>query len=217
MSQENGEATVWHWTQRVFSSEDLRREYRGQKSLVLPPRGLVTPQAADELKSRGISVSWQVSASGGRKPPDDCTRNAWHYATENPDSLVDAAIQSLARDGLHFVKWKTAAEPIAACAKVLTGLLVGKESAGGVVFCSNPWLMCCVANKVTGVRAATVQNAKEAAQARASTGANFFAVPMPGRTVFEVKSLLKAVVTTTPKCADETTKVFEELDQHARG
>ncbi|MCI0738597.1 MAG: RpiB/LacA/LacB family sugar-phosphate isomerase [Gemmataceae bacterium] len=215
MSQENGEATVWHWTQRVFSAEDLRHEYRGQKSLVLPPRGLVTPLAADELKSRGINVSWQVSASGGRKPPDDRTRRVWHCVTENPDSLVEAAIQSLARDGLTFGKWDSTRVPVAVWAKALAGQLVGKESAGGVVFCSNPWLMCCVANKVTGVRAATVQNAKEASQAMASFGANFFAVTMPGRTLFELKSLLRSVATTKPKCADETTKVFEEIDRHA--
>ena len=58
------------------------------------------------------------------------------------------------------------------------------------MFCADPGLVCCVANKVNGVRAAAVLTVFQAARATLTLGANLLAVEMPGRTIFEVRQIM---------------------------
>jgi len=62
---------------------------------------------------------------------------------------------------------------------------------GGVVFCADPGLVCCVANKFAGLRAVPVLSVAQAARATLSLAANLLAVEMPGRTFFEVRQILR--------------------------
>jgi ribose 5-phosphate isomerase RpiB len=82
------------------------------------------------------------------------------------------------------------------------------------VFCADPALVCCVANKVRGVRAAAVATASQAARARKSLAANLLAVEMPGRTLHELRQIVRTAVARAA-CPAEVAKVLEELDGHA--
>jgi ribose 5-phosphate isomerase RpiB len=90
------------------------------------------------------------------------------------------------------------------------------ECRGGVVFCPDPALVCCVANKVPGLRAAAVLTVAQAVRAAHSLGANLLAVEMPGRTFHEVRQILRVVCESGgTACPDGVGCVLRELDGHA--
>src|SRR6516164_2024953 len=95
----NGEtdAQVLCWPRRVLSADDLRRHLTSQRELQLLPRTVVTPLAADELKARGIRVTWQDA-----KPAPVNENCLWGYAQERPDTAVASAMQALERDGIRL-------------------------------------------------------------------------------------------------------------------
>src|SRR6267142_2849159 len=95
---------VLSWPRKVLSADDLRRHLSSQRELVLLPRTIVTPLAADELKARGIRVTW-----GCAKPQANVPAGKWGYAQEQPDAAVDAAIRAMERDGIALVAMEPAA------------------------------------------------------------------------------------------------------------
>jgi ribose 5-phosphate isomerase RpiB len=87
---------------------------------------------------------------------------------------------------------------------------------GGIVFCQDPGLVCCVSNKVAGLRAVVVSSAASAARAALSLAANFVAVEMPGRTFFELRQILRTLCTTDARaCPAGVACTLQELDGHA--
>ena len=86
---------------------------------------------------------------------------------------------------------------------------------GGVVFCEDPGLVCCVANKVAGLRAVAVSTIGQAARATLTLNANLLAVEMPGRTYFEVRQILRTLCVSARACPDAIACTLRELDGHA--
>src|SRR5207253_502279 len=131
-------------------------------------------------------------------------QGTWSYAQEKPDAMVASAVQALARDGVTL-----AAVDFAGSARnvVETILRVGHL---GVVFCGDPALACCIANKMSGMRAAAVWNVAHVLRARKTLGANLFAIEMPGRTFFEVRQMLKTIVTGDVQCPAEIATTLQE-------
>jgi ribose 5-phosphate isomerase RpiB len=85
-----------------------------------------------------------------------------------------------------------------------------------VVFCDDAGLLCCVANKVAGLRAALANTVAQAAQATLTLGANLLAVEMPGRTFFEVRQILRTCCSAAaPACPAGVACTLQELDGHA--
>ena len=76
--------------------------------------------------------------------------------------------------------------------------------------------MCCVANKVPGLRAVAVTTVSQAARATLTLGANLVAVEMPSRTFFEMRQILGALCRITePVCPPGVACTLQELDGHA--
>ena len=98
-------------------------------------------------------------------------------------------------------------------AKALAGCVANGDCCGGVVFCENPGLVCCVANKVPGLRAAAVVTIAQARAAMRTLGVNLLAVEMPGRTFFEVRQFLSILC--RPTCPDGVACALQGLDGHA--
>jgi hypothetical protein len=84
-----------------------------------------------------------------------------------------------------------------------------------VLFCDDPELACCVANKVAGIRAAAVHSVGQAARALQFLGANLLVVEMAGRTFFEFKELLRLAGGRPPICPPGVACTLAELDGHA--
>jgi hypothetical protein len=197
------DSAVLCWPGRLLSADDLRRHLTSQKEIVVAPRTIVTPLAADELRGRGVRIRREEivqengTAGGG----------AWSYAQETPDALVDAALAAARREGI-LLTMLPGATPLDWARAVV------KERSGAIVFCGDPALVCCVANRVKGVRAAAISSVKQAVQARRTFGANFLAIEVPGRTLFELRQIIRTAVQAAA-CPADIAKLLGELDGHA--
>ena len=89
------------------------------------------------------------------------------------------------------------------------------ECVGGVVFCDDPALVCCVANKLPGLRAAAVTTVAQAARATLTLGANLLAVEAPGRTYFELRQMVRLLCAPERSARTAPACTLRELDGHA--
>jgi hypothetical protein len=141
----------------------------------------------------------------------------WGYAAEWSDPMVLCAVRSLGRAGLT-IKELTGAGNETPCrwAWELAKCVASGECAGGVVFCRDPGLACCVANKLPGLRAVPIAAISQAVRALGTLGANFLAVDLPGRTFFEIKHILTMCCSGGQHaCPPEVGCTLRELDGHA--
>jgi ribose 5-phosphate isomerase RpiB len=201
---------VLHWQGRVLSADDLRRSLNGHRELALLPGTVITPLAADELRSLGIRVTRQAKAT-----EKAVGHSAWAYAQEQPNPQVSSVIQALKREGLHLklLQPEAGKEP-SRWAKAVADCVARGECKGGLVFCSDPGLVCCVANKVKGLRAAAATNVNQATRAVKTIGANVIAIEMPGPTFFEIRQMVRCLCKPS-NCPDLVACVLQELDCHA--
>jgi hypothetical protein len=142
---------------------------------------------------------------------------AWGYGEDQPHVMVQCAVQALRREGL-LVRELPGAQAELPCrwARAVAECVAKGECAGGVVFCEDPGLVCCVANKVPGLRAAAVTTVSQAARSTLTLAANLLVVEMPGRTFFEVRQILRTLcVATPPACPGGVACTLRELDGHA--
>jgi hypothetical protein len=206
----NADALVLHWPGKLFSADDLRRHWKDQRELVLSEKALLTPLAMDELRAKGVRITRQGGAVTGIGQGRD--GNAWAYVEEQPYAAVAAAVASLERQGLSFQARQLADNEAAAWLGLFRDWRTKKQN--GFVFCADAALLCCLANK-SGLRAAAVFTARQAARAMATIGANVLIVEMPGPTFFEIRQIMSTTAKLARVCAAEFDKVLTELDGHA--
>jgi hypothetical protein len=207
----SADAAVLRWPGRVLAAADLRRSLNGHREVVLAPWTVVTPLAFEELRNGGISV---------RRQPDEpppVRQASWGFGQEWPHPGVQSAVQALQREGMSLKELVATGEPTPCrWARAVAECVARGECQGGVVFCQDPGLVCCVANKVAGLRAASVVSVAQAARAALTLGANLLAVEMPGRTFFELRQILRTLCTSAgPSCPDGVACTLRELDGHA--
>jgi ribose 5-phosphate isomerase RpiB len=207
----SADGQVLRWSGRVVALDELRRSLNGHRELVLPPQAVITPLAVEELRTNGVRITYQPAE---KKPQ---TKATWGYAQERPLPLVSSAVQSLEREGfsLRALPAESTTE-LCRWAKVVAECVGRGECRGGVIFCADPGLVCCVANKVKGLRAVGVTTVLQAARATLALGANLIAVEVPGRTFFEVRQILRALCQAgAPACPAGLSQTLAELDGHA--
>jgi hypothetical protein len=202
---------VLRWPGRVLSAADLRHSLNGHREVVLGPDTVLTPLAGEELRSRDVQVT--------RAAPEAAVKNgpAWGYGADRPYGMVRSAVQAATREGLR-VRELPGAEGALPCrwAKAVAECLAKGTCAGGVLFCEDPGLVCCVANKVAGLRAVSVTTVGQAARATLGLAANLLVVEMPGRTFFEVRQIFKVLCAQAGLCCpDGVACTLRELDGHA--
>jgi hypothetical protein len=198
-----------HWLGRVLAEEDLRRNLNGHRAVVLRSGTVVTPSAREHLLASGIRLDQA-------EPVAAKTADVWGVAKDRLYPPIGPAIVALIRDGLRVIELACAptdlpwewSQAVAAC--VARG-----DCRGGVVFCEDPGLVCCVANKVAGLRAVSVSTIGQAARATLTLNANLLAVEMPGRTYFEVRQILRTLCNSGGVCPDAVACTLRELDGHA--
>jgi hypothetical protein len=141
----------------------------------------------------------------------------WGYAQDRPYAWVESAVRGLARDGIGLQALPALSKELPCrWAKALAECVAKGECHGGVLFCNDPGLVCCVANKVAGLRAVPVVTIAQMGQALLTLGANLVAVEMPGRTFFEVRQILRLACSgRNGGCPDGVACTLQELDGHA--
>jgi hypothetical protein len=197
--------SVLLWPKRLLSADDLRRHLTTQRELVLLPKTVVTPLAADELKAKGVRVSWQAP---GAVDAISAKPGTWIYAQEKDEPMVASVILALEREGIKL-------PAVSGSVRKLAETILRGAHAGGILFAADSALACCIGNKVAGIRAAAVVNALQVSRAKKTLGANLFAVDVPGRTFFELRQMLKAIVADAGGCSDDVARILKELDGHA--
>src|SRR5262245_41324658 len=149
----------------------------------------------------------------GNEQADSC----WGCAIEGkPATMLQIALRSLAREG-------ASPQPLPECngdsyswVRRVAECLQSGHCRTAVLFCGDPGLACCVANKVPGVRAAAVWTVAQAERAVDQLGANLLVVEMAGRTYYEFRELLRLCCSRTPAaCPPGVACVLQELDGHA--
>jgi ribose 5-phosphate isomerase RpiB len=204
-----GEAQVLHWRGRVLCADDLRRNLNGHRELALLPGTVITPLAADELRGLGIRIHRQ------EMPTAKVGSKGWGYAQEQSYAMVHSVMQSLGREGFDLQPLPAVAEKNpSAWAKAIADCLARRDCQGGLVFCADPGVVCCVANKVKGLRAVPASNVRQAARAAKNLGANLVAIEMPGPTFFELRQMIRCLCKPS-QCPDSVARVLQELDGHA--
>lgn len=191
------------WPKRLLSAEDLRRHLTCQRELLLLPKTVITPLAADELRAKGVQIRWQETESKTKQ-----ATGGWILAQETSDTIMTAALRSLERDGI-------ALSIVTDSPRAIAESLIKNAHRGAIVSTINAAIVCCIANKIAGVRAAAVSSVKHASQARKNLGANLFAIEMPGPTYFELRQMLKTIVAGPDPCPESVASTLKELDGHA--
>jgi hypothetical protein len=208
------EGEALRWTGRVLSAEDLQRSLNGHRQLLLPARTIITPLAAEQIRTQGLRVQ--------RLPVEEqkMLSAPWGYAQQRPDALVQTAVRALEQEGISLQELKVPDRSLpcrwvcAVAEWVASGGVDPRR--GGVIFCDDAGLLCCVANKVAGLRAIVANTVPQTAHATLTLGANLVAVEMPGRTFFEVRQILRTLCSGgVPACPAGVACILKELDGHA--
>ncbi len=203
--------SVLCWPKKVLSADDLRRHLTNQRELQLLPRTIITPLAMDELKAKGVRISSQVSPEVMCSEPLGCGAVTWFYAQGKPDTMLSAAIAGLAQDGILLTAYEIKQQPwIIAFAEMLVA-----SNVGGVALVAEPGLICCLANKLSGVRAVSVESVANIKGVKKLLGPNLFAIATQGCTFFELKQMLRTIASSGPQCPAEIATSLQELDGHA--
>jgi hypothetical protein len=206
---ETASEPVLRWAGRVLTADDLRRSLNGHREVVLPARAVLTPLAEEQLRTNGIPVRRQEPES---RPGQSVQ---WGYGQDRPHPGVGAVVHSLRREGLSLKEISADGEPCR-WARAVAECVSRGDCAGGVLFCQDPGLVCCVGNKVAGLRAVPVATVAQAARATLTLGANLLAVEMPGRTFFELRQIIRILCAATgPVCPPGVACTLTELDGHA--
>jgi hypothetical protein len=204
----NGQAL--RWTGRVLAFDDVRRRVNGHGELILSPTTIVTPLAAEQLREQGVRITREPACRFALPPS-----KTWGIAQERSHPLIDSAVRSLEREGIALRPLPTCEGMECRWAQAIGACVRRAECCGGVIFCGDPGLVCCVANKTTGVRAVSVTTVSQAARATLTLGANVLAVEMPGRTFFEIRQILRTLCLTATTCPPDVATTLQELDGHA--
>lgn len=219
-------SSVLRWSGHVVTAEDLRQSLNGHRELIVTPRTVITPLAADHLKANGVHLVRQDELAKPQATDHEKSRMAWGYMMERPDSVIQNVVQSLARDGVQLQeisvtsRRSSAARADEECETLACGLarqaaeiVAGGQCRGVVVFCPDPGLTCCVANKVKGIRAVAIATATQVGCAAKGWGINFLALE-PGRsTFFELRQILRGVCSGPVACPDRVAEVFRLLEE----
>jgi ribose 5-phosphate isomerase RpiB len=149
-------------------------------------------------------------------PPNRTAVPAWGCGADRNHIMVECAVRALQREGFGVKDLPAPGSLPCRWAKAVAECVANGECAGGVLFCEDPGLVCCVANKVPGLRAVAVTTVGQAARATLTLAANLLVVEMPGRTFFEVRQILKTLcVAHAQRCPDGVAGTLRELDGHA--
>lgn len=210
ITEPTADGDTLHWPGRVVTAHALERNLNGHRRLALPPSAVITPSAQEHLRAKGVQIDRDEARQAGNV-------TVWGYTQERPHPLIQSAVQSLAREGIALQALPAPRnEEIGSWAKEVAACVAAGLCCGGVVFCGDPGLFCCVGNKVPGLRAMPANGVLQAVKATMTIGANLLAVEMPGRTFFEIKQILRLLCTgADPRCPEGVACTLREMDGHA--
>ncbi len=179
---------------RVVSLADLEGRLQGVSRVVAPRGAVFTPAARDELKKYRVAIASHVAPSGAKAGGSVILATA--DTKFEPAPLVGA----LAAEGTRVERL-----PNVGLASVVAELAeqVAKGGNRGVLVTGRAAAAICLANRRPGVRAVQGLGLAGNAEAIASVGANLLVVDPQGRSLFELRGMVRELVRSQAPCPAE--------------
>ena len=207
------------WSGRIVTADGLRQSLNGERELVVTPHTVITPLAADHLKANGVRVIRQEEAAKPQTGHKEKSNGGWGYVLERPFPLAGSVMQALQRDGVNLQELYIPRQSEAECETLACGLarhaaqVVSRgDSWGAILFCLDPLLVCCVANKVKGIRAAALVSPAQAKRAVNGLGVNLLALEIGKLTFFELRQIIRSICGSPPACPGTVAGILKELE-----
>jgi ribose 5-phosphate isomerase RpiB len=207
------------WSGRVVTADGLRQSLNGERELVVTPCTVITPLAADHLKANGVQIVRQEEAAKPSTEHKEKSNGGWGYVFERPFPLAGSVLQSLQREGVNLQELTIPLQSEGECETLACGLarhaarVVSRgDSLGAILFCVDPLLVCCVANKVKGIRAAALVAPAQAKRAVNGLGVNFLALEIGKLTFFELRQIIRSVCGGPTNCSEIVAEILKELE-----
>ncbi len=204
----NDDLNSGEFNKRVVTAEDVYEALNGNRVFTISANTIVTPLAKDRIKELGLQVRIATGKLKG-------IGALWAFSQEWENGYVQGAINVLSREGIEFQEIPRGSKDTGNWAKELGTTITAGQCKGAAVFCREPGIFCCVANKIPGIRGVAIASVLQAAKATFELGANLIAVEIPGRTYYEIRSILNLVATGDSCCPAKLRMTLQELDGHA--
>ena len=184
-------ATALVLSQRLITQEDLTGRLDNMKSVIVPPRAVVTPAARDYLRERGVELLRGDRNTSSLTPSSAALVVGVAETSFEPSELL----RLLRRQGIEAEQ------------QANTGLitvvdeLAGHVSRGGrlgLLLTERAATALCLANRIRGVRAAVASDAATVAAAIRDIGVNLLIVEPRGRSLHQLKQIVDRYASGSP-------------------
>jgi ribose 5-phosphate isomerase RpiB len=183
---------------RVITADSLAEQAKGQTKIQVQSEALLTPSANDWIRQNKVElVRGDVAQPTADQAPVTSTasvkstsNNQTLIVVHDGSSVVDAVIEDLDRTSTIDRTETTSAETAAS-------LVIDKITGGAnrvVVITEKTHWVACLANRNEQIRAATVNTVVEVNGVRSVMDGNVFAINANGRSFFELRNLVRAVM-----------------------
>jgi hypothetical protein len=176
-----GSAGTLTLSERVISTETLGGKLANVSQVRLQPKAVLTPAARDELRDKGIEVTFDHAVATTSR------RTNLILGTTN-ESNAPQLVERLARIGIQAqLKHDT-------CARRLVANLTTRFSTTArlIAFVDQPYTATCVANRNQNVRAAVVRDEAELKMVTKEINPNVIVIPADRATI--VEAVAKALI-----------------------
>jgi ribose 5-phosphate isomerase RpiB len=210
--------SVLRWPGGVVTAQALRESLNGERELHVSPRTVITPLAVDHLKTNGVHVVRGEQSTKPQTNHEEKPKGGWGYVQERIDSIVGSVIQALKREGMNLCELprgtcqSPTSDPACGLARHVAHCVQKGDCRGTIVFCHDPGLVCCVANKVKEIRAVAIASGSQAGKAVKGLGANFLALEIGKHTFFELRQIMRGVCGEAVDCPDSVAGFLKELE-----
>ena len=182
-------------TSRVVTMADVDNRLDKARWLVVPPQAIVTPAVRDALRESNVTLAF---ASSDEPRTREGTRLTMVTAFTSFDPAV--LIGALRKEGIDV--GASASNCLIETSDTLAQQLRDGEGLA-LLLTSQVSAALCLANRLSGVRAVTAEDAPGVSQAADSVGANLLVLDPRGKSLFQLKQMIGAFCRPGPRpCPD---------------
>lgn len=170
----------------VVTQELLEKTIGTETRVRILPRAILTPSARDFVRHRGLTVIRQAQAVAAKPVA------AWHVLITKAVPQIQQTLDALQTAGIPYERHLLG--QTAEAATQATSLLCRGEAAGVIALTDEPELLACLTNRNERVRAAVLRDVGGLDRMQRSLKPNLLAIDPVNRSSFELRQLLKAVM-----------------------
>lgn len=175
-------------TENVITEAILTERAQGAKAITIGQQTVLTPTAREYLRKHNVSVTRATSTNG-----KVAGGASWQVLISDSATTATAALDTLRGQGITASR-ELLGTPQEAARKAVS-MLARAEVGGVLVLTSQPALVACLANRNSRVRGTEVANVETVNTLARQLGANLLCVNPNGKSLFELRNLLRTCLT----------------------